>query len=134
MKSADLLVETNSAVQSTSCLSAKTFLDSPLIVTPLKSLNSSRGVISEPDFLYTSEAEILEGFSDQGVVQFRRITLKKDTRIIPTEHLILTFNSPKLPTTIKSGNCKIRPYIPNPLRCYNCQRGSDTLKLPAVVN
>ncbi|GFU97987.1 uncharacterized protein TNCV_3150281 [Trichonephila clavipes] len=31
---------------------------------------------------------------------------------------------PKLPTTIKAGylNCKIRPYIPNPLRCYKCQK------------
>ncbi|GFW64060.1 uncharacterized protein TNCV_707651 [Trichonephila clavipes] len=94
------------------------------IVTPHKYLNSSRGVISEPDLLYTSEAEILEGFSDQGVVQVRRITLKKDTRIVPTKHLILTFNSPKLPTNIKAGylNFKIRPYIPNPLRCYKCQR------------
>ncbi|GFX36940.1 putative RNA-directed DNA polymerase from transposon BS [Trichonephila clavipes] len=68
-KSGDLLIETNSAVQSKSYLSAKTFLDSPLLVTPHKSLNSSRGVISEPDLLHTSEAEILEGFSDQGVVQ-----------------------------------------------------------------
>ncbi|GFW80516.1 uncharacterized protein TNCV_2416181 [Trichonephila clavipes] len=69
MKSGDLFIETNSAVQSKSYLSAKTFLDSSLLVTPHKSLNSSRGVISEPDLLYTSEAEILEGFSDQGVVQ-----------------------------------------------------------------
>ncbi|GFX93690.1 hypothetical protein TNCV_1588671 [Trichonephila clavipes] len=51
----------------------------------------------------TSDAEILEGFSDQGVVQVRRITLKKDAALIPTKHIILTFNSPKLPTTIKAG-------------------------------
>ncbi|GFW02115.1 uncharacterized protein TNCV_4854551 [Trichonephila clavipes] len=32
--------------------------------------------------------------------------------------------SPTLPHTIKAGylNCKIRPYIPNPLRCFTCQR------------
>ncbi|GFT91753.1 uncharacterized protein TNCV_3438051, partial [Trichonephila clavipes] len=31
---------------------------------------------------------------------------------------------PKLTTTIKAGylNCNIRPYIPNPLRCFKCQR------------
>ncbi|GFY22351.1 uncharacterized protein TNCV_398871 [Trichonephila clavipes] len=31
---------------------------------------------------------------------------------------------PKLPTTIKARylNCKIRPYIPNPQRCFKCQR------------
>ncbi|GFV21993.1 hypothetical protein TNCV_4526791 [Trichonephila clavipes] len=63
MKSGDLLIETNSAVQSKSYLSAKTFLDSPLQVTPHKSLNSSRGVILEPDSLHISEAEILEASS-----------------------------------------------------------------------
>ncbi|GFT05494.1 uncharacterized protein TNCV_3159941 [Trichonephila clavipes] len=70
------------------------------------------------------ETEILEEFSGQGVIQVRRITIKKDAEIIPTKHLILTFNNPKLPTTIKAGylNCKIRPYIPNPLRCFQCQR------------
>ncbi|GFS95824.1 uncharacterized protein TNCV_2259061 [Trichonephila clavipes] len=69
MRSGDLLVETKSDNQSTSYLSAKTFLDSHLLVTPNKSLNSCRGVISEPDLLCTSDAEIIEGFSDQGVVQ-----------------------------------------------------------------
>ncbi|GFX60667.1 uncharacterized protein TNCV_4917171 [Trichonephila clavipes] len=40
-----------------------------LTVTPHKSLNTCRGVISEPDLLYASGAEILEGLSDQGVTQ-----------------------------------------------------------------
>ncbi|GFY28433.1 uncharacterized protein TNCV_1970871 [Trichonephila clavipes] len=99
-------------------------LDSPVTISPHKSLNTSHGVISESDLLSTPESEILEGFSDQGVIQVRRITIKKDATIIPTKHLILTFNFPKLPPTIKAGylNCKIRPYIPNPLRCFNCQR------------
>ncbi|GFS84319.1 putative RNA-directed DNA polymerase from transposon BS [Trichonephila clavipes] len=124
LHSGDLLIETNSAIQTKSFLLAKTFLNSPLIVTPHKSLNSCRGVISEPDLLTTSESEILDGFSDQGVIQVRRITIKKNTTVFPTKHLILTFNSPNLPTSIKAGylNCKIRPYIPNPLRCFKCQR------------
>ncbi|GFS80391.1 uncharacterized protein TNCV_3448181 [Trichonephila clavipes] len=89
-----------------------------------KSIKRLRGVISEPDLLSTSGSEILEGFSDQGVIQVRRITIKKDSNIIPTKHLILIFNSPKLTTTVKAGylNCKIRAYIPNPLRCFKCQR------------
>ncbi|GFS89888.1 uncharacterized protein TNCV_4839741 [Trichonephila clavipes] len=75
-------------------------IDSTLTVTPHKSLNSCRGVISEPDLLCASEAEVLEGLSD---------------RVLP---------SPKLPTTIKAGylNCKVRPYVPNPLRFFKCQR------------
>ncbi|GFV53280.1 uncharacterized protein TNCV_1645121 [Trichonephila clavipes] len=124
LRSGDLLVESSSSTQTKSFLLAKTFLDSPVNIIPHKSLNTSRGVISEPDLLATSEAEILERFSNQGVIQVRRITIKKDTTIIPTKHLILTFSSPTLPQTIKAGylNCKIRPYIPNPLRCFKCQR------------
>ncbi|GFU28323.1 uncharacterized protein TNCV_99871 [Trichonephila clavipes] len=124
LRSGDLLIETLSALQTKSFLLAKTFLDCPLTVSPHKSLNSSRGVISEPDLICTPETEILEEFSGQGVIQVKRITIKKDAEIIPTKHLILTFNNPKLPTTIKAGylNCKIRPYIPNPLRCFKCQR------------
>ncbi|GFV95770.1 hypothetical protein TNCV_1728201 [Trichonephila clavipes] len=42
-----------------------TFLDSSVTISPHKSLNTSRGVISEPDLLSTPESEVLEGFSDQ---------------------------------------------------------------------
>ncbi|GFT93737.1 uncharacterized protein TNCV_246851 [Trichonephila clavipes] len=122
--SGDLLTETSSAVQTKSFLLAKSFFDSPANITPHKLLNSSCGVISEPNLLTTSDAEILEGFSDQGVTQVRRITIKKDSTLVPTKHLIFTFNNPKLPNTIKAGylNCKICPCIPNPLRCFKCQR------------
>ncbi|GFX86011.1 CLIP domain-containing serine protease [Trichonephila clavipes] len=65
----DLLIETISAVQSKSSLLAKTFIDSPLIGSPHRTLNSCRGVISEPNLLCVSETEILEGLSDQGVTQ-----------------------------------------------------------------
>ncbi|GFW65873.1 uncharacterized protein TNCV_586991 [Trichonephila clavipes] len=126
LRSEDLLIETISALQTKSFLLAKTFIDSNLTVTPHKSLNSCRGVISEPDLLYASEGEILEGLSDQDVTQVRRITILRDSTHLPTKHIILSFNSPKLPTTVKAGylNCKIRPYIPNPLHCFKCQRPS----------
>ncbi|GFW87095.1 uncharacterized protein TNCV_5124491 [Trichonephila clavipes] len=120
----DLLIETISDLQTKSFLLAKTFFNSPVTVSPHKTLNSCRGVISEPDLLSTPDVEILKGFSDQVVIQVRRITIKKDSNIIPTKHIILTFNKPKLPTTVKAGylKCKIHPYIPNPLRCFKCQR------------
>ncbi|GFY22055.1 RNA-directed DNA polymerase from mobile element jockey [Trichonephila clavipes] len=124
LRSGDLLVETNSAPQTKSFLLAKHFLNSPVTISPHKTLNSCRGIISEIDLLGTPDGEILEGFSSQGVIQARRITIKKDSTRIPTKHLILTFNSPILPTNIKAGylNCRIRPCIPNPLRCFKCQR------------
>ncbi|GFX24849.1 RNA-binding protein 34 [Trichonephila clavipes] len=124
LRSGDLLIETSSALQTKSLLLTKTFLDCPLIVNLHRSLNSCRGVISETDLLCASGAEILDGLSDQGVTEVRRIKIKKETSLFPTKHLILTFNSPNLPSKIKAGylNCKLRPYIPNPLRCFKCQR------------
>ncbi|GFV31778.1 RNA-directed DNA polymerase from mobile element jockey [Trichonephila clavipes] len=124
LRSGDLLIETMSDLQTKSFLLAKTFFNSPVTVSPHKTLNSCRGVIFEPDLLSTSDAEILESFYDQGVIQVRRITIKRHSNVIPTKHIILTFNKPKLPTTVKAGylNCKIRPYILNPLRCFKCQR------------
>ncbi|GFW42739.1 uncharacterized protein TNCV_473291 [Trichonephila clavipes] len=69
LRSGDILIETISDFQTNSFLLAKTFLNSPVTVSPHKTLNSCRGVISQPDLLTTPETEILEGFSDQGVIQ-----------------------------------------------------------------
>ncbi|GFW57262.1 RNA-directed DNA polymerase from mobile element jockey [Trichonephila clavipes] len=60
--SGDLLIETISDLQTKSFLLAKTFLNSPVTVSPHKTLNSCRGVISEPDLLSTPDAEILGRF------------------------------------------------------------------------
>ncbi|GFY05411.1 uncharacterized protein TNCV_961071 [Trichonephila clavipes] len=69
LRSGDLLIETESVLQSKSFLLAQTFLDFPLVVFPHKSLNSCPDVISETYLLCASEAEILEGISNQGVTQ-----------------------------------------------------------------
>ncbi|GFV12510.1 uncharacterized protein TNCV_764451 [Trichonephila clavipes] len=83
LRSADLLIETVSALRTKYFLLAKTFLDCPLTASPHKSLNSSRGVIFEPDLMCTPEAKIFEGFSGQGVIQIRRITIKKMLKLFP---------------------------------------------------
>ncbi|GFX90030.1 uncharacterized protein TNCV_887281 [Trichonephila clavipes] len=114
LRSGDLLIETISALHTKSFLLAKTFLDSPVSVSPHKSLNTCHGVLSEPDLLTIPHVEILYGFSGQAVIQARRIT-KKDSTVIPTKHLILTFNTPNLPTTIKAGYLNSRKLIAPPI-------------------
>ncbi|GFX06661.1 uncharacterized protein TNCV_382571 [Trichonephila clavipes] len=52
-----------------SFLLANTFLESPVTISPHKSLNTFRVVISEPNLLSTPESEILEEFPDQGVIK-----------------------------------------------------------------
>ncbi|GBL82177.1 hypothetical protein AVEN_252371-1 [Araneus ventricosus] len=60
----------------------------------------------------------------QGVIHVRRITIRRDGKLLETKHLILTFNSPKSPESIKAGYIKlpVKPFIPNPLGCFKCQR------------
>ncbi|GBM00617.1 hypothetical protein AVEN_77410-1 [Araneus ventricosus] len=89
-----------------------------------KTLNVSRGVLSNPDFMHVTKAEFLEELSDQNVCATRRINIRRDGRLIPTQHVVLTFQTPVLPKSINAGyiNCKLRPYILNPLRCFKCQR------------
>ncbi|GFT51111.1 uncharacterized protein TNCV_4817131 [Trichonephila clavipes] len=66
LRSGDLLIETNSALQTKSFLLAKSFLNSPVTISPHKTLNFFRGVISETDLLSIPEEEILEGFFQSG--------------------------------------------------------------------
>ncbi|GFW48446.1 uncharacterized protein TNCV_1110051 [Trichonephila clavipes] len=61
---------------------------------------------------------------DQKVCNVRRITIRRDGQVLNTKHLILTFSTPELPQSVKAAylHCPVRPYIPNPLRCFQCQR------------
>lgn len=124
LKSGDLLIETTDSKQSRSLQNCTTIADIQIQVTPHKTLNSCQGVISEQDLINVDDLELVSELASQGVERARRITIKKDGNIIKTKHVILTFNVPKLPTRIIAGylNCHIRPYIPNPLRCFKCQK------------
>ncbi|XP_067122092.1 uncharacterized protein [Centruroides vittatus] len=98
--------------------------DMGISVTPHGSLNSSCGVISEFALVSENESDIQIGLSDQGVTSVRRISICRDGKLIPTKHLILTFHNPTLPSFVTAGHlrCPVRPYVPNPLRCFKCQR------------
>ena len=89
-----------------------------------RTLNSCCGIISEPDIQYVPETELLENLKDQKVIEVKRIYIHKNNEKISTKHIILTFASTRLPRSLKAGylECPIRAYIPNPLRCFNCQR------------
>ncbi|GBM04979.1 putative RNA-directed DNA polymerase from transposon X-element [Araneus ventricosus] len=124
LRSGDLLIETASAIQTKSFLLAKKFLDYQLSVTVHKALNSCRGVVSDKELMMASESEIIEGLSTQGVIAARRINIRRGNDIIPTKHVTLTFSSSKLPSNTTAGYIRspVKPYIPNPLCCFNCQR------------
>ncbi|XP_055936856.1 uncharacterized protein LOC129966457 [Argiope bruennichi] len=124
LRSGDLLVEVSSRQQSHKILKLKSFGPIPVTITPHGSMNSSRGVITCGELFNVPLEEITEKLQNQGVTHVRRIAIRRDGQLQNTKHLILTFHSPKLRDSIKAGYMKlpVRPYIPNPLRCFKCQR------------
>ncbi|KAM7289042.1 hypothetical protein ISCGN_029179 [Ixodes scapularis] len=99
-------------------------VDVQVTAAPHRTLNTIRGVLSEDDLLHSSEEEILEGLRPSGVVAVKRIIFKRDGVETPSKHVILTFERHTLPAFVKAGylHCRVRPYVPNPLRCFRCQQ------------
>ncbi|XP_064461589.1 uncharacterized protein LOC135371469 [Ornithodoros turicata] len=124
LRTGDTHIEVQSRQQSSALLSLKQIGDILVLVTAHRTLNTVRGVISSEELLQCSETEIEEGLKDQGVISAKRISIRRDNKETPTRHVILSFQLHTLPTEIKAGyvNCHVRPYIPNPRRCFKCQR------------
>ena len=80
------------------------------------------------DLADMSEVEIRDELKDQGVVGVNRVTLKKERKVISTNTLFLTFGSPDLPKEITVGYLKVKValFVPNPMRCFNCNKSGHT--------
>ncbi|XP_064462077.1 uncharacterized protein LOC135372384 [Ornithodoros turicata] len=128
--SGDIQVHVEKREQSIALLSLTSIIGISVIVSSHRSLNIVKGVISESDLLDCSESELQEGLQQHGVVAVKRIVMRRDGKEIPTKHIILCFKLHKLPDTIKAGylSCNVRAYIPNPSRCYKCQRFGTVLR------
>ncbi|GBM11788.1 hypothetical protein AVEN_22918-1 [Araneus ventricosus] len=124
LRSGDLLFEVQSRKQSQQIVKVQTFSNIPVTVSPHATLNSSKGVITCGELFNVPTEEILKELQGQGVSHVRRISIRRDGQLLNTKHLILTFDSDKLPENIKAGYMRlsVRTYIPNPLRCFQCQR------------
>ncbi|GFY78273.1 RNA-directed DNA polymerase from mobile element jockey [Trichonephila inaurata madagascariensis] len=119
----DLLIETATQAQSINLLQCTNLSNISITATPHKTLNSSKGVIYCPDLIPLPDSEIEGELASQGVEADKRITSIKDGKTVTSPLFILTFSKHTLPENILIGylNIKIRPYIPNPLRCFHCQ-------------
>ncbi|KAF8789548.1 hypothetical protein HNY73_007479 [Argiope bruennichi] len=106
LRSGDLLIETATPKQSEQLLAIKNFGDAPIEVSGHKTLNYTRGVISSMDLTMVSDEEFVSELQSFRVTSARRITLKRDGKIIPTKHVILTFATHVLPRKITAGTPK----------------------------
>ena len=124
--SGDLLIEVFRRQQAINLMSTTSFGGISVEVKAHSSLNCSKGVIRCPALRNDTDAAILAYFDEENipVSEVRRILTRKNTEMVPTDTFILTYSIPVLPSTVTIGyqRYNISVYIPNPLRCRNCQK------------
>ena len=124
LKNGTLLIETTRKKQTEILLKCNRFFNLPVEVTPHKSLNSSKGIIRDRNLKGESDENILEYLAPQGVTAVKRFKVKKGQDLVNTNTILITFNTVVPPKSLKIF-FQIIPvdiYVPNPLRCFNCQK------------
>lgn len=102
-------------------LKMNTLYNMKIKTCPHWSLNTSRGVVRNPELSACRSEEI-----KKTSIGYRENNNKKNDQLIDTNTYILTFDTPKLPPKLKIGYTIVKVdiyiYIPNLLWCYNCQK------------
>jgi len=124
LQNGDLIVGVQRAGQVKNLLGVTQFDTAPVRVTLHRTMNSRKGVIRCSALKDIEVEEIVEGLKEDGVTDARKIYFNRDGNKVPSATVILTFARSTLPKEIKAGYLivKVDPYIPNPLRCFQCNR------------
>lgn len=140
LRSGQLLVETKYSSQINKLMKTTMLAGTiPISVKLHPHLNSSKGIVYAAQLIDESEENLLAELSDQKVVDVKRIrrlalpseSLLKDAEgFVKTPLLIITFDTTTLPRKLKAGylNLNVEVYVPNPMRCKNCQKFGHTKK------
>ena len=94
----------------------------PVKVSPHRSLNLSRCIVTSSEFIDIDIDEITEELAPIGVQKVRKLGNRGT--------LLLTFGQPSYPAHINFfyTRLKTREYIPDPLRCYRCNKFGHSSK------
>ena len=125
LRSGDLLVECSTPTQSKLVKNLKLIgTNININCKPHPTLNYSKGVIRTRDLAGLPNEEILKEMKTENVKEITRLIMNKNGSEIKTNTFFITFDRPTLPDYIKIGYLRVpvQIYIPNPLRCYNCQK------------
>lgn len=123
MKDGSILIKTKSVTQAKGLVRLIEIQPSiQVMVEENEKLNNSKGVVYCEELKNSSDLEILNNMKKQHVVAIKRFNKKVNGVEIETGLYMFTFCTNVLPESVKIGflNVKVRPYIPAPLRCYNC--------------
>ena len=124
----ELLLEAADAKQAQQLRSIRKVGLLEVVVEPHRTLNTSRGVIRDEALSNMSEGELVDSLRGEGVTGVRFFTGDRNGHPFRHPTVVLTFNSPTPPKQIWAGFywVKVRDYIPNPLRCFKCQKYGHT--------
>ena len=123
-----LLLEAANATQSSKMLQCQLLCNKPVKIEPHAVLNFVKGVISCYDLLHATDEECREELKCEGVVDVRRLQIRRGGQARASTSMVLTFEGDKLPESVNVGynKCKVRPFYPAPMRCYGCQAFGHT--------
>lgn len=93
-------------------------------------LNASKGLVYAPCLKNIPETEIVAEMRSQNVTEVYKFNKKVEDKFIPSGLMLFTFDLYQPPTTVEIGwyKAKVNEYIPNPMRCRNCQLLGHTKK------
>ena len=123
LRSGDLLVEITTPKQAKIIEKMTTLYKTPVKATPHRSLNTCKGIVRHPHLKSGSEEDLNDGLKSIASNVHRYKTIR-DGKKVPTGTVCITFKTPDRPDTVKIGYLKVpvETFIPNPLRCFKCQR------------
>ena len=133
LRSGDYLIATKSEQQTKHFLNKTNLGDCLVKVRSHLRLNQIKGVIeSEALKCSITKEEIIEDLENYGVTDcyFHQKRLQNG-RTENSGRVTLTFKGQKLPDKVTIAgwlHCRVRTYIPNPLRCFKCQLYGHTSK------
>ena len=138
MKSGNLLVETKTKQQSDNLLKLNKILNYTVSASAHRTLNSSRGILRDRSQYLSDldDQEICDELSSQGVIKVQRFISKKSGTPVKLDTFLITFSSPTPPPSLKIGifGMKVDMFIPNPIRCFKCQKfGHGTKQCRSTV-
>ena len=120
------MIECQRKQQSLNLLSLKQIHNINISSTPYRTLNTSRGIIRyrDEDFDNLSDEEICKELAPPGVIHVKRFITKRNGQLVNLNTFLITFNFPNILSSIRMGlyNVKVSPYVPNPIRCFKCQK------------
>ena len=100
-------------------------------VKPHFGLNQIKGVIQSDALKYnTTKEQLLDELEGQGVVDcYFHQKKHPDGSVANNGRVTLTFKGQQRPAQVDIAewlHCKVFEYIPNPVRCFNCQKFGHT--------